>query len=174
MTALEKLNVGIVIEQRAIDNPWQDFSWRPVGVLPGVSNDDGDWKLLRQGDGWSHFLIGNLDVELFRGETEGYRYNLTNDPPRVYVVLCAGEEADDPEVIPFLATVCPYEAESYSENGEDIVEGVVMPNELIGWVQTFIEKHHVDAPFKKRKKTKAYDPRKEGFARRPKIGNDRG
>jgi hypothetical protein len=174
MSALEKLNVGIVVEQREIDNPWQDFTWTPVGVLPGTTAVGDDWKLLRKGDGWSHFLIGNLDIELFKGETEGYRYNLTNHPPRVYIVLSAGEEADDPEVIPFLVTVCPYEAESYSENGEDIVEGVVMPDEMIGWVQAFIDKYHVDVPFKKRKRTKAYDPRKEGFSRRPKIGNGRG
>ncbi len=175
MSALEKLNVGIVVEQREIDNPWQDYSWSPVGVLPGVASEDdgqGEWKLLRRGDGWTHFLVGTMDIELFRGETEGYRYNLTNDPPRVYVVLCHGEEADDPEVVPFLVTVCPYEAESYSENGEDIVEGVTMPDEIIGWVQAFIDKHHVDAPFKKRKQKKAYDPRKGNFSRHPRIGSD--
>jgi len=173
MSALEQLSVGIVVERREIDNPWQDYSWSPAGVLPGVQPDgDGEWKLLREGEGWSHFLAGTLEIELFRGETEGYRYNLSNDPARIYIVLCPGEEADDPEVIPFLATVCPYEAESYSENGEDIVEGVVMPDEIVGWVQAFVDKYHVDQPFKKRKQKKAYDPRKGGFERRPKVGND--
>jgi len=174
VSALETLSVGVVVEQREIDNPWQDYSWSPVGVLPGVlaDDEDGEWKLLRQGEGWSHFLVGSMEIELFRGETEGYRYNLTNDPPRVYVVLSPGEEAEDPDVVPFLVTVCPYEAESYSENGDDIVEGVTMPDEIIGWVQAFIDKYHVDAPFMKRKQKKAYDPRKGSFDRRPKVGND--
>jgi hypothetical protein len=176
MSALETLRVGIVVEQREIDNPWQDYSWSPVGVLTGITtdNDENEWKLLREGDGWSHFLVGSLDIELFRGETEGYRYNLTNDPPRVYVVLSAGEEADDPDVVPFLATICPYEAESYSENGEDIIEGVVMPDEIVHWVQAFIDKYHVDVPFKKRKQKKAYDLRKGSFERRPRVGSDVG
>ena len=74
--------------------------------------------------------------------------------------------------VPFLATVCPYEAESYSENGEDIVEGDVMPTEINEWVQSFVERFHVDQPFRKRKQKKAYDPRKSGFGRRgPNVRN---
>ena len=162
MSALESLSIGIVVEQKSIVNRWQDYSWAPIAVLPGVLNSriSGNWKLLREGKDWKHYLIGALELELFRGETEGYRYNLSNEPPRVYVVLSPGEELDDQDVIPFLATICPYEAESYSENGEDIVEGVLMPLEIVEWVQAFIDKYHVDQPFKKRKQKKAYDPRK--------------
>ena len=174
MSGLESIELGIVIEQRKLSNPWQDYSWSPISVIPGVDvmNSNGPWKLLREGTGWKHFLIGSLTLELFRGETEGYRYNLVNDPSFVYVVLSPGEEADDPEIVPFLATVCPYEAESYSENGEDIVEGVVMPTEINEWVQSFVERFHVDQPFRKRKQKKAYDPRKSGFGRRgPNVRN---
>ena len=110
-------------------------------------------------------MAGTLELELFRGETEGYRYNISNDPSYVYVVLCPGEELEDPDVVPFLATVCPYEAESYGESGEDIVEGVIMPPEINEWVRSFIKTYHVDQPFKKRKQKRAYDPRKSGFMR---------
>ena len=106
-------------------------------------------------------------VQLHAGETEGYRKNLSEEQPAVYVVLTPGEEADEPEVMPFLATVCPYEAESYTEDTDQIVEGVAMPPEILAWVLDFIDRHHVDVVFKKRKKNKAYDPRKEGFSRRP-------
>ena len=169
MSALESMTVGIVVEQRKMDNPWQDYSWAPISVIPGIASIDSNesWKLLREGSKWKHFLVGSLELELFRGETEGYRYNLSNEPSVVYVVLSPGEEANDPEVVPFLATVCPYEAESYGENGEDIVEGVVMPIEIVAWVQSFIDKYHVDQPFKKRKQKKAYDPRKGGFRQDP-------
>ena len=34
--------------------------------------------------------------------------------------------------------MCPYEGESYTESGENIVECVVMPLEVAGWVQAFI------------------------------------
>ncbi len=170
MSALERLSVGIVVERRNIDNPWQDYRWTPVEVIPGVALEtDAPWKTLREEKDWAHFLVGSMDIELFRGETEGYRSNLSNEPPRVYVVLSPGEEADDPDVMPFLVTVCPYEAERYTESGEDIVEGVPMPLEIAAWLQSFVDTHHVDEPFKKRKQKKAYDPRKGGLGSRPKI-----
>jgi hypothetical protein len=173
----QSLPIGVVVERRLIDNKWQDYSWSPVAVIPGAPPMDPStdvWKLLREGDDWSHFHVGTLNLELFVGETEGYRSNLSGDASYVYVVLTKGEEADEPEVMPFLVTVCPYEAESYTEGGEEIVEGVPMPDEIVAWVQAFIDEHHVDVPFKKRKQKKAYDPRKGDFKKPPpRAGRDR-
>ncbi len=170
MSAHEQMRVGVVVERRKIDNPWQEFRWTPIDVISGISPEmTTAWKILREEADWAHILVGAMDIELHRGETEGYRTNLSNSPPRVYVVLSPGEEAEDPDVVPFLVTVCPYEAERYTESGEDIVEGVTMPIEIAAWVQGFVDKHHVDAPFKKRKQKKAYDPRKGGLGSRPKI-----
>jgi hypothetical protein len=61
--------LGIVLERRPVDHPWQDFEWRLIGVLPGaakiaealVLEDDGD--ILR-------IHAATLKVELYRGETE--------------------------------------------------------------------------------------------------------
>ncbi len=173
MSAKESVDLGIVIERREIDNPWQDYSWTPVAVFPGAPplNATDEWRKLREGEGWVHYHAATLELELFRGETDGYRTNLSSEVPYVYVVLTPGEEEDEPEVIPFLATVCPHEASDYYEDTEQIVEGVPMPTELAVWVQEFIDKHHVDAKFKKRKR-KPYNPRKEGFnARKPRIGS---
>ncbi len=38
-----------------------------------------------------------------------------------------------------------------------------MPPEVVAWVLDFVERHHVEEPFVKRKQKKAYDPRKGGF-----------
>ena len=168
MTALESMRVGIVIERRKIDNRWTDYTWEPISVIPGAAplKDPHEWLPLRSGEGWEHFLIGSLEIELFRRETEGYRANLSNVTPYVYVVLAKGTEADEPEILPFLATVCPYEAESYTEGDEEIVEGVPMPDEVGAWLQQFVDRHHIEEPFKKRKNKKAYDPSKGDFSRR--------
>jgi len=171
----ERIDLGIVIERREIDNPWQDYSWTPVAVIPGAPHRDAadEWLEVGRGEGWVQYHAATLELELFRGETDGYRTNLSEDQPFVYVVLTPGEEEDEPEVLPFLATVCPYEAEGYTEDSEQIVEGVPMPTELAVWVQDFIAKYHVDVKFKKRKR-KPYDPRKEGFdARKPRGGSRR-
>jgi len=164
----ESITVGVVIERREIDNPWQDHAFLPVAVIVGAPpmEASNEWRELRRGDDWVHYHAGTLALDLHAGETEGYRKNLTEDQPAVYIVLTPGEEADEPEVMPFLATVCPYEAESYTEDTDQIVEGVAMPPEIVAWVLDFVDRHHVDVVFKKRK-NKPYDPRKGGFQRRP-------
>jgi len=161
------LNVAVIAERQKIDNPWQDYRWFPVAVVPGMDDlktIDHGARLIKTGEGWQHFHLGTIDIELFAGETAGYKTNLAGPYPVVYVVLSPGEEAGDPDVVPFLVTVCPYEAESYTESGEDIVEGVVMPPEILAWVSQFVDKYHVEETFVKRKQKKAYDPRKQGLA----------
>ena len=40
-------------------------------------------------------------------------------------------------------------------------EGVTMPDQVVAWVQDFVDRRHVDVPFKKRK-NRPHDPRKGG------------
>jgi len=82
---------------------------------------------------------------------------LSQDPPVVYVVLRRGEDADENEVEPFHATVCPYEAMGYVESGNEVVEGVAMPPEVRAWVGEFVERYHVDTPFIKRRNRRIGD-----------------
>ncbi len=150
MAATETLSLGVIIERRELDNPWQDHCWLPVAVIPGVSSPIGKWKKLRHGEDWVHYHAGTLDLELFKKETDGYRVNLSQPQPRVFVVLRPDEEGDR-EFLPFHITACPYEAEGYGESGDEIVEGVPMPDIVIAWIQAFIDTYHVDVPFVKRK-----------------------
>ena len=171
----EKLNIGVVIERTDSQSRWQDHSHRPIAVFPGApekSNQDG-WTVLREGEGWTHFHAATVPLELFRGETEGYKVNLSNNPPHIYIVLSPGEEADDPEVVVHLVTACPYEAESYTEDSDQLVEGVPMPADVAMWIKDFCDTHHKDTPFKKRKR-KSYDPRKGDFAQGRKRGGGHG
>lgn len=179
--AKETMPVGVVLERRQIDNPWQDYAWRPVAVIPGAAPTD-EWRILARGeeDGkeWIHYQAGTLEIELHSGETEGYRVNLSNQPPMVYVAIQGDDEEVEHEMSPFLVTVCPYEAEGYAEGEDEIVEGVAMPDEILAWVGHFIDQHHVDVAFQKRRQKpkfksgdrpgdrKAYDPGKGGFNRR--------
>jgi hypothetical protein len=108
MSADAVMPVSVVIERRKSDHPWQDHTWRPIGILPRAAPER--WKLLAESDGWAHFLAGTLKLELYRRETEGYLANLSQAQPVVYVVLRRGEEAGEMEVEPFHVTVCPHEA----------------------------------------------------------------
>ena len=163
------LPLGIVVERRAVDNPWIDHSWKPIAVIPGAGSLSplDDWTTLRSGEGWAHFHAGTLNLNLFPKETEGYKVNLSQSPPRLYVGLRAEEEGEcDHEMVPFLVTACPYEAQDYLDSGEELVEAVPMPEGVIAFVQNYVERHHVDEKFHKRKRKRAAGA-DEVFARRP-------
>ena len=169
MDKQERLPLGVVVERRVSDHPWQDHSWRAVAVIPGAPPLDprGDWRVLQEGEGWARFHAGTLPLELFRRETEGYKVNLSQQPPRLFVVLRTGVDSDCVhELVPFLVTACPYEAQDYLDSGEELVEAVVMPPDLAAFVQAYVDQHHVDEPFHKRKR-KRYETEDVGFSRRP-------
>jgi hypothetical protein len=165
----ESLMVGIVVEKRDSTHPWIDHTWRAVAVIPGAPALDprGAWKVLDSGEGYVRYHAGSLQVSLFRKETEAYRVNLTQEPPRVFVVMRKVSEEGEAaqEVYPILATASPYEAQDYLDSGEEIVEGVAMPDAVIAFVSQFVGEHHVDEPFYKRKR-KRHDPNQVGFGKR--------
>ena len=138
-------------------------------MIPGAPALDpaGDWRLLQEGEGWARYHAGTLPLELFHRETEGYKVNLSQEPPRLFVVMRTGADSDSQhELVPFLVTACPYEAQDYLDSGEEVVEGVAMPPDLVAFVQAYIDRHHVDEPFYKRKR-KRYETEDVGFSRRP-------
>jgi len=164
------LPLGVVLQRRESDHEWLDYDWSVASVLPGAADTE-DWKVLRSGTDqegdWTQFHAGTLPLEIFRKETEGYKFNLTLERPSVFIVLReSDDEEDEHDLYPFLVTVCPYEAQDYLDSGEEIVESVPMPEAVMAWLADYIEQHHVDEPFKKRKQKK-FDPRKEGFDKPP-------
>ncbi len=152
MERAESIRVGIVVERRDSNHPWLDHSWLPVAVLPGVPavGRTSPWKTLKEGEGWEQYLAGTLEIEIFRTDTEAYIDNLSAPPPRVFVVLQEDPEAEH-GVRPFVATVSSYEAQDYADAGDNIVEGVAMPDAVREWLEAFIAKHHAPEPFRKRR-----------------------
>lgn len=167
----ETMPLGVVIERRRIDHPWRDHSWRPVAVIPGAPALDpqGPWTLLREGDGWIQFHAGTLALNLFRSETESYRVNLTQEPPGIFVVLRNNDDrAIDHELIPYLVTADPFEAQHYLDSGEETVEVIAMPPEVLALVSDFVAAHHVEEVFVKRRR-KGAKGKDEPFSRRPPV-----
>jgi hypothetical protein len=170
MPADAVMPISVVIERRTAKGTWLDDLWRPIGVLPSAAAAERG-RLLAEGEGWAQYQGGMLELELFRGETEGYLTNLSQNPPVVYVVLRRDESDEGLAFAPFLATVCPYEAMGYSEGNDDVVEGVPMPTEIVAWLQDFVTRHHVDVPFKKRKNRRHED---DFGGKRPRATGERG
>ncbi|MEO3429380.1 DUF3305 domain-containing protein [Pelagibius sp. CAU 1746] len=171
MEKSETMPLGVVIERQRSDHPWIDFNWRPVAVVPGapVLDSQGEWTELRRGEGWVQYHCGTLRLELFRAETESYKVNLSQNPPCIYVLLRRDDDPESPHsYLPFLVTASPYEAQDYLDSGEEIVEPVPMPEDVAAFVQAFVDAHHVDEVFTKRKRKKAA-PGDELFSRRPPV-----
>ncbi len=163
--------LGIVLERREIDHPWQSFEWQPVAVIPGAPQT-GEWRVIAEGEGYTRYHAGTLPLEIHRKETEGYRYNLVNNPPVVYVLLREDDEAEA-GIEPFLVTVCPFEAQAYLDGDETMLEPVPMPDAVAAWLAAYVEEHHVDEPRYKRK-NKRLDPDAVGFGPGRRQGNGKG
>jgi len=168
--------VGVIVERLRIDNPWREFDWRVAAVAPGAPPVD-EWVPLQSAADADalRWHAATLPLTLHRGETEGYKVNLSNRAPAIYVISrIDDDDPDAPPIAPFVATVCPYEAASYADNGDDLVDATAMPDGVRAWLMDYCERHHVDEVFVKRKR-KPYDPRKGGgggFGRPPAAVND--
>jgi hypothetical protein len=165
-----RMALGVVIERRRSTSRWQDWSWRPVSVILGAPPVGPEWRELLRDETWTQYHAANLPLELHRSETEDYLLNLSQHPPRIYVVLRPAAEPDTHAYRPLLITASPAEAEGYLASGDEIVEGVPMPAAVIAWVKDFVDRHHVERPFVKRKRGKAGGPRAAAEAGDPRGG----
>jgi hypothetical protein len=150
--------VGVVVEHRRIDHPWQSHRWQPVAVLPGEPAAPA-WTVLGQGGGqgddWVRYLAGTAELTLYPGETETYAYNLESPEPAIYVIL---RKSDDIRGIRLLgATVDPGEAHAHADTGDDLVEALPLPGAVRDWLAAFVEAYHVPRTKWKRKRDRA-DP----------------
>jgi len=154
MTAAVSIPIGVIVAREDIDSKWEDHVWRPIGVLPGAPEID-EWTELRRGDGWVHYHAATVRLELFRKETDSYKFNLEGQEPVLYIVLSDEDDEDESDrpLSVHMVTACPYEAGDYLDSGEQIVEPVTMPPEVIALVSNFIDEHHVEEKFKKRKRS---------------------
>lgn len=164
----KSLMVGVVLARETIDNPWEDYRWRPLEVLIGVSDLERG-AIVKEGDGFVHYFAGTFPIELHRKETPAYVANLETEMPSVYVVAC---EVDDDEAetgLPYeirLVTVSPFEAQDFLDTGEDVVEAIEMSAPLHAWLEDFVAAHHVEEKFIKRRRDRV-DITQEKFGQEP-------
>ena len=158
--------LGVVVERQAVDHPWADCRWVPVSVHTGESAV-APWTVLVEGEGFTRYHAGTFPLTLYRSDTEAYRENLANGRTRVYVVLTPADEPEGP--CPYAVrtvTVSPYEMQDYLDAGDDIVEAIALPESLEALLVSFIETHHVEVEFKKRKRDR-FAVEEEKFGQQP-------
>ncbi|MDQ7069628.1 MAG: DUF3305 domain-containing protein [Rhodobacterales bacterium] len=145
--------LGIVIRKTPAVTRWAKWNWEVVAVLPGSTI--ADWRELRRDGDAIEYHAATLDLELWRGETEAYLTGLSSRIPMIYVVLREARNAESAQEIDVLmVTASPYEAQDYEESGDEIVGTVPMPEGVNAWIRAFIEAHHEEEVFVKRKRDK--------------------
>ncbi len=173
MKQVERMRLGVVVERRRSDHPWQDHGWRPVAVLPGAA-EIAAWRLVAEGPGWQHYHAGTLALELFPKETEAYRINLTAGQPSVYVILRWRETGEGREVEPFHLTASAEEVQDYLDAGNDVIEAVPMPPVVRRWVEDYVARHHEPERFEKRERKGWKDVAADADRSRPLRAGGRG
>ena len=164
---LATIAVGVVVERSKSISQWADFYWRPVSVLAGVP-ETAAWTKLSDDGERATFYAGSAVIELYRTETPYYRSNLESGAPALWVALRATQ--GDPPYTVAVVTADPAEGESLTETATDLIEQVPMPEPIQELVADFVARHHVEAPFVKRKRDRV-DP--ETLARRAPQKEDR-
>ena len=176
------LRVGVVAELRPPVTRWGKPALRPVAVLPAEPATPPMSRLPGSGEVETWYL-GARDLVFHSGDTGHHRDNLGSGRPSVWVAL-RGAAPGAAEMV--AVTVDPYEGEALAGDLDLTVEALPMPAPVAGALQAFVAEHHVEIPFKKRKRSPqapgALDtraprilPSDEGWiARRGRSGDRRG
>ncbi len=155
----QSLPVGVVMRRTPGVTRWAKWAWKATGVLPGAAA--ADWRELRRDGDVTEFHAATRDVWLYVSDTEAYAHELGAVCPSVYVVLRKPVDRTDVPFEVVQITMSPYEAQDYCDSAEEVVEKVAMPPALIGWVRDFVQAHHVEEPFVKRRRNKSRTDLKE-------------
>lgn len=140
--------LGIVLRKTRGVTRWVPWCWRAVAVLPGAA--PAHWHEMRRETDAVEYHAATLTLELHGAEAEAYHHGLIARLPSVYIVM--RQQAGDAPLEMLLVTASPYEAQDYTDSGEEIVEKVPMPPTLLAWVREFVEEFYQEEAFVKRRR----------------------
>lgn len=141
--------LGVVVRKSPGVTRWAKWAWRVSAVLPGAAQ--ANWRELRRDGETVEYHAATLPLTLWAAETEAYLTNLADGAPSIYVVLRNEPDGNAPLDVA-VVTASPFEAQDYTDNGDDLVEKVPMSAGLAAWIEEFTLKHHVEDTFVKRKR----------------------
>jgi Protein of unknown function (DUF3305) len=147
--AEETIAVGVIVEKRKSASPWIDHTWGAVAVMPGLPEAPRMTLIETLGD-ISRYYCGAARILLASVDTAHYRDNLMSGAPKLWVVM--REEASDEGLTLVDVTADPTEGEAHTESGSNIVDTVPMIPEVAAFVASFVDEHHVEREFFKRKR----------------------
>lgn len=146
----QTMPVGVVLRRTPGVTRWSQWHWAATAILPGAG--PADWRELRREGETVEYHAATCTLELHGAETEAYLIGLSDTIPSLYVIM--RETTDERPFDVVLVTASPYEAQDYTDSGEEIVEKVPMPEGLVAWIRDFVTAFHHHETFVKRKRDK--------------------
>lgn len=148
-TLPQQKTISAVMEKRASNNAWLDYSYRAIGVVVGETGQQKQVKSIFQDGEVEHFLVTGLPLCLYVDECESYYHNLMSPKPGCFIVA---DTPDDPDEmpIPYLVSLSFDEVHAYLE-GDEQVYAVEIPAELYQWAEAYVLTHYVATKKIKRK-----------------------
>ncbi|SFL01760.1 DUF3305 domain-containing protein [Shimia haliotis] len=145
------LPLGIVVRRTPSVSRWAPWAYKAVSVIPGAGA--ADWQVLREDGDVIEYHAATVPLELWHTDTEAYLAGLSARVPSIGVVMRDDDESAHPYEI-LLATASPYECQDYADSGEELLELVPMPEGLVALIRDFVEEHHEEEVFVKRRRDK--------------------
>jgi hypothetical protein len=149
----ETMRIAVLAVRRPPVTRWGTGELRPAEVLTRAPDLAPPARIAGE-NGTETWYLGARDMVLWTGDTGHHRDNLASDRPSVWVVL-RGQRPETAELV--CVTVDPYEGEGYAGDPALTVEAVPMPEAVRHRLAGFVAAHHVEMPFKKRKRS-PHDP----------------
>ena len=158
----ERITVSVIVEKRKSASIWIDHSWGVGAVMPGAPATV-PMTLVARSEGVESYFLDVHQLTLASSETMHYRDNLIGGAPKLWVVLRPHDA--DGSIGLVSVTADPAEGEGHTQAGSDIVEAVPMHPEIAAFVASFVDEHHVEREFFKRKRDRA-DPNALGYRKK--------
>ncbi|MFD2739447.1 DUF3305 domain-containing protein [Sulfitobacter aestuarii] len=166
----QSIPVGIVLRRAPGVTRWARHVWRAVALLPGAG--PAEWKVLREVEGITEFHAATLPLTLFVSDTEAYLHELQAREPSLYAVLRPDDSRADIPWKAVLLTASPYEAQDYCDSDEALVEKLTMPEGMRAWIGDFVQRHHEEENFVKRRRDRLRVDRVEDGIGDPRIAQE--
>lgn len=152
--------LAVIMERKTLDNKWASHHWEAIAVVPDNDPEGSAPRRLIEEPARTQWLFPGLELRLYSDEAENYLLNVGAPEPRVFVMWRASEVAREFELAtPQRVTVSYGEAARMMDSGEQ-VDGVPLPDDLLGWIEDFARGHY--RPPEKKQKGKRYATSKAG------------
>ncbi len=168
MTALRPtLDVAVIMRRERVVGPqsrWQEWRWVLAEVVPDAPGFGATPRLLLKNESEERWLHAGFKVELLVSDAEGYYLNTSTQAPCWFVLWRMEEEAkfaDLPIALPQIVTLSYHDAGRWLD-AQETVEQVPAPNEVVTWLQAFVDEHHV-LEVKRRKRPESFKPLVDRF-----------